>query len=125
MTTKQLTKKHNIIATSVGAKTIKTWKDSKAKLQARIDKLLAAIEKKAPAKKTPEKKTKSEGGMSLADLARELSINPKVARAKIRRQKSLPLNVNDENGRWKAFDRDGDVHKALVTILKAGRQEVR
>lgn len=51
--------------------------------------------------------------LSVADVAREMGINPKVARAKLRRH-----NIRAKDGRHARVMRDTPAYTALVALLK-------
>lgn len=94
--------------------------ESKAKLAEQLTRLQAELAAKKPAKstgwavkkKSGEKKERAEGTFALADLAREMDIEPKVARAKARRNKQLAaLAVGDG---WSFRDADKE---RVVTLL--------
>ena len=110
MTTKALLAEYNERAAAVGAKQLKTWKGSKAQLQAKLDAL------PAPSKKTPKRET---NGVSVADLAREAGKNPKVVRAKLRRlyangdtNAALPKPI--DKSRWVFDESDREAIAELV-----------
>jgi len=111
MTTNELLTKYNLLASRAGKKPLKAWKDSKAKLQARIDALVPT--EQVPSKPAKKPVANGESTMSVADVARELGINPKVARAKLRRK-----GIGATDGRYAKFERDSDQHKTLVATLK-------
>lgn len=81
-TTTVLTEKLNTLRIAAGMSPLKSWKGSRAKLNEQIEKLEREAKKNKPAK-APKKA--SSDTITLADIARELDINPKVARAKMRR----------------------------------------
>lgn len=96
----------NTLRVAKGMKPLKAWKESKAKLDAAITKLSGTDA--APAKKTATtkavkpakaaKKTPVEG-VSVSTIAAELGIDPKVARAKLRRAFG-DADGTGSNGRW-------------------------
>jgi len=79
MSTKDLLNEYNELAARLDRKPLKVWKESKAKLQARINALRADL----PADDAND--NADADVVTLADLARELGRNPKVIRAKLRR----------------------------------------
>lgn len=54
--------------------------------------------------------------MSVADLARELNVNPKIARAKLRRR-----GIYAKHGSHVRFTRDDDVYNEYVAIITSTR----
>jgi hypothetical protein len=88
----------NALRTAAGMKPLKAWKESKAKLDAAVAKLQETMPaltramttdakpagKKVVVKKTAAKKATGEG-VKVSTIAEELGIDPKVARAKLRR----------------------------------------
>lgn len=56
--------------------------------------------------------------LSISDIARDLEIEPKAARAKLRRVKGKA-----EEGRWPKVKRDSKEHKELVALLTANKEE--
>lgn len=56
--------------------------------------------------------------ISVVDVAQDLNIDPKVARAKLRRR---GLKANE--GRWPTFKRDSVEHKDFIKLLKGGNDE--
>ena len=101
MTINELLKKYNAAA----PKPLKAWKGSKAALQAKLD----AVK---PAKVAKVKRTTINGTLSVVQIASELSINPKVARAKLRRRGLVATN-----GRWASVKRDSAEHKTIIEQL--------
>jgi hypothetical protein len=88
----------NTLRTAAGMKPLKAWKESKAKL-------VAAIEKLTP---------KTNGNeVTIAQLARELGINPRVARAKCRRRRA------ELNAQGKAWSFPAAAREQLVKFLTA------
>jgi len=85
MTTAEMLARLNDLRTSAGMKPIKAWKGSRAALEAAI----AAQPMSAATDDGP-----TAAPMSLADWCRENGINPKVARAKLRRA-GAPRELND------------------------------
>ena len=141
--TKDLLMELNELRKEKGMKPLKAWKESRAKLEAAIDKLdnevvgdkespaeEARVERKAgrkrPAKKKPDPKKKptgkkrgpqpkNDGLLSVSDIAREIGIDPKVARAKLRRYGEKP-----EDGRWPRVKPNSKEHKQLIETMKKG-----
>lgn len=69
------------------------------------------------------KKAKDPNVLTVSDVARELNIEPKVARARLRR---VGWNGNNRatEGRWPTVAKDGPEHKALKALLvKAGEDD--
>lgn len=84
------------------------------------------FKKKLPIVKTPSKELQkadellkkevdrvTDDTITVVDVAEELNIDPKVARAKLRR-KGLKAN----EGRWPRFKRDSAEHKDMIKLLK-------
>lgn len=67
--------------------------------------------------KTDPGKAKDDGLMSVADIARKLKIDPKVARAKLRRHKGKP-----EGGRWPKTHEGSQAYEKIVAILKPAEE---
>lgn len=57
--------------------------------------------------------------MSVADLARELNVNPKIARAKLRRR-----GIYAQHGAHVRFDRNDETFNKYVEILTTSRKNV-
>lgn len=105
----------NALRTANSMKPLKSWKESKAKLDAAIKKLSAssstttqlkasveAVASKPVAKKPAAKaeaKKPAKDGTSISTIAAELGIDPKVARAKLRRAFG-DADGTGSNGRW-------------------------
>ena len=86
----------------------------KAKRKAPKAKKKAPIKKKAPVKaKKPLGVSKADGLISVSDIARSLGLHPKVARAKLRRNK-----MSSVDGRWARMKPDSKEHKAIIVLLK-------
>lgn len=129
--TKDLLMELNELREAKDMKPIKTWKQSRAKLEEAIDNLDAestppankkpVTKKKKPAakKKPPGKKRgpqpKDDGLLSVSDIAREIGIDPKVARAKLRR-----YGEKAEDGRWPRVKPNSKDHKAMIDTMKKG-----
>jgi len=75
----------NTIRARLGKAPLKSWKESKAKLLTTIEKLTAQLPVEAQ-KKAPKKAPKVNGeNVTLANIARGIGLDPKIARAKMRR----------------------------------------
>jgi hypothetical protein len=86
----QPTKQQNVLDQLKASVGIATKQQSKKSTQ-------SAAKQPSDAAKQPSKPDKSAKTIALADVARELNINPKVARAKARRNRDdLPKTVNDD-----------------------------
>lgn len=101
MTTKEALEQLNALRIANGEKPYKAWKESRAKLDAKLAQytpqhnvtpaLVEVAETPAadvPAKPAVKKLEAPVGNaltVTLADIARELNLNPKIARAKMRR----------------------------------------
>lgn len=97
----------------------------KAVEDARRDEAKAAKPTKKPKKEKPAKASKKDKGskkpkatkptrtdtFTLADLARELGISPKVARAKLRRKKNVPAQVGES---WTFANSDRSAVRKLL-----------
>jgi O6-methylguanine-DNA--protein-cysteine methyltransferase len=69
---------------------------------------------KKRAKVKEEAKAHEAGDMlTVSDIARELGIDPKVARAKLRR-----TGASATEGRWAKIKRDSKEHKDLIKLIK-------
>lgn len=99
-TTKELLVEYNSLAEAQDKPTLKQWKESKTKLQAKIDDLYQST---AEAITKPKVKPLPEGHKSCAQWCRDLGKNPKVARAKLRKHgladnlKSIPVGSDAYN----------------------------
>lgn len=135
MTTQSLLQQLNVILETKGKKPLKSWKASVEKLKERIQKERLDVAtgeadgnapnpqqlpketkpKKAPKKKPSTKPTakKSSDDISVVDIAAQLGINPKVARAKLRR-----AGLSSSKGRWKHMAKGSDLHKHVLSIFK-------
>lgn len=100
---------------------------SKARIKAEATGTPAKVEepKKADSAKSdkPAKATKpakDANALSVSDIAKELGIEPKVARARLRKD-----GTRATDGRWPTVVRDSPEHKALIAKLaKVGNEEV-
>ena len=137
ITTADLLKELNELREEKGMKPLKAWKQSRTKLEAEIDKLDEEVvgdtgspaeenrkERKAKRKKPAKKKAsgkkrgpqpKNDGLLSVSDIAREIGIDPKVARAKLRRNGEKP-----EDGRWPRVKPNSKEHKKLIELMQKG-----
>ena len=74
--------------------------------------------KPAPKKVAPKKTAKvATNTTTVVEIAAKLNINPKVARAKLRRR-----GMSATDGRWSAVKIDSKDHKKVIEILKNGRK---
>lgn len=140
-----LLKELNELRVELGKKPLSAWKSSRAKLVETIDQLdeeimnrdpsesstmppakKQAAKKKAAAKKKPAKKKKptgkkrgpqpkNDGLLSVSDIARELGIDPKVARAKLRRH-----GQKATEGRWPRVKPNSKEHKSMIDLMQKG-----
>jgi len=138
MTTKAKLAELNTLRTIAGLKPLKAWKDSTAKLDAaifaftqkkevveenknKIDEV-TADKKSEPAKAKTVKKTKAAktekpaDGTSIATIASELDMDPKVARAKLRR--AFP----DHEGAWN-FTNKAEIDKIKAVLQGDARKK--
>lgn len=92
--------------------TVKEFAEKKAKQKAdkELDKGVADAKK-------PKKKEKDPNMLSVSDVARELGLDPKRARAKLRASGQAA-----NEGRWPLVKRDSDEHEALIAILKPAEE---
>jgi hypothetical protein len=79
--------------------------DAQAQADAELDAGVAAASK-------PAKATKDPNLLSVGDVARELGIDPKRARSRLRASGGAAVE-----GRWPKVRRDSDEHKALIAVL--------
>lgn len=86
MTTAEMLARLNDLRTAAGMKPISSWKGSRAALEVAI----AALTEHPNTERTDDASTP----MTLADWCRENEINPKVARAKLRRA-GAPRELSD------------------------------
>jgi len=119
---------HNKLAKKLGKLTLSSWKQDKGKLQSRIDALsseVTPVDKKPKFTKKDEeaiekvakKKVQDDNMLSVADVAEEIGMNPKVARAKLRRK-----GKKSNEGRWEMMKRNSDAHKDLIVFLKGANK---
>lgn len=65
------------------------------------------------------KAPKDPNALTVSDIAREMGIEPKVARARLRKD-----GTRAKDGRWPTVTRDSEAHKALIAKLaKVGNEE--
>lgn len=74
------------------------------------------VKSKKPAKK--EKPVKDANEMSVSDVARECGIEPKVARARLRKD-----GTRAPDGRWPTVVRGSDEHARLVALFTAKEEK--
>ncbi len=132
-----LLEEHNRYAKKIGANPLKSWKGSRVDLAERVDGMKRQADEldgtktgriksnKPNSANTPKSKADSlieteakrkkevDDLITVADVAAELKINPKVARAKLRR-----AGKNSNEGRWPTFKRNSAEHKDLIEFLK-------
>jgi hypothetical protein len=79
-----------------------------------------STEKPVPIKETKPKKEKDLNMLSVSDVAREMHLEPKTARAKLRSAADVgPFGVDRApDGRWPNVKRDSKEHKALIAFLQ-------
>jgi hypothetical protein len=116
----------NLLRGAAGMKPLKAWKESKDKLAAAIKKLMkpnvkiedvtsgatpvtAAVAKPKVVKDASKKSTVE--GVGISTIAAELGIDPKVARAKLRRQDEVPCI---EGSKWMFAQKDVATIKAIL-----------
>lgn len=122
---------HNELALKAGRTPLKVWKGSKEKLQERIEVLdprdnpitvesLTAIKKLEDKliEKAIKQKEESDNTLSISQIAKEVGLNPKVARAKLRRKGRIA-----NEGRWPTVTKGSEEHKELINILKRKENE--
>lgn len=114
----------NALRTAAGMKPLKAWKESKAKLAEAITKLQSKttvtqqLEATVRAIPTVNQKTvkvrelRKLEGVSIIDIAKELKVDPKVARAKLRRRTDVPRLPG------KAWTFDASQVKLIKEILR-------
>ena len=104
------------------------WPLKPAKKATKAKKTTKPAPKKAPVKKATKKVTKpapkkattpkaATNTTTVVEIAAKLNINPKVARAKLRRR-----GMTSADGRWNAVKVDSKDHKKMIEILKNGRK---
>lgn len=98
-TTAQLLAEYNSMVPE--EKRLKAWKESKAKLQARID---TAYESVAQAMVTAAPVAKSKTNTA-AYWAHQLGKNPKVVRAKLRKDGLSLSNIDEGSTTWQIINR--------------------
>lgn len=96
MTTAEMLARLNDLRTAAGMKSIRAWKGSRAALEAAIAALPAVVPDGPLLPEAADVATEVGAPKSLADWCRENGINPKVARAKLRRAGvHRPYEAND------------------------------
>jgi hypothetical protein len=104
MTTADLLKRLNELRAATGQKPIKSWKESKAKLEVAV----AALE--------PSDAPADDGDtLTAAQIAKSIGLDPRIARA-ILRKSDLP------HARGKGWTFPAADKAAVVAILKAGKK---
>src|SRR5262249_29747026 len=98
-TIKELLDEYNKRAAAANLPTIKAWKGTKAKLEER----LAAL---------PLPPTATDD-LTVAEIARQLGLSPKTARATLRR-----AGMKAVDGRWPTVKLNSDEHVNLIALLK-------
>lgn len=130
MKTSELVELYNKLATEAGKPTIKTWKGKREDLTTRINQLnpkgpeevVIVDEPLEEVKPEPKKKAEvvsktGERLVTIKQVAMDLGIDPKVARAKLRRRGKAA-----NEGRWTTVRHGGAEYKELVSILQHGRE---
>lgn len=122
--TAKLLDEHNELARATGKMPLKVWKQSQEKLKGRISELrkLAGKDHKPATKKIVDKMIEKEAArkvandniITVASVAKELGMNPKVARAKLRR-----AGMKANEGRWAPMKKNGPEHKDLIKLLQS------
>lgn len=121
-TINELLVEHNALAGKLSAMKLKVWKSSKKGLEDRIEGFKRQINEDVPkggklaealTKKIIKDKIDKDNTLSIVEVAEELGISAKVARAKLRR-KGMKAN----EGRWPTFKRDSVEHKDFINLLK-------
>jgi len=90
----------------------------KRNLKKQVEKVDKELNNAMVEKPNKEKPAKDPNELTVSDVARELGVEPKAARAKLRRSKGKATD-----GRWPAVKRDSEEHKALIVLLKAEETE--
>jgi len=138
ISTKALLAELNELREEAGMKLLITWKSSRTKLEEAIDKLDTTndparenrpfknpppkVAKKAPAVKTAVTTKappvdKADGLLSISDIAKSLNMDPKVARAKLRRN-----GLSSDDGRWARIKPDSKEHQEIIKTMKRGKK---
>lgn len=117
-TTAELLKTHNELAEKQGKMKLKAWKGPRHKLQERVD-LMIKNKKVSPKEladklieKEQKRKDEADGMLTIVQIAEQLNMDPKVARAKLRRK-----GKNANEGRWPAIKKDSKEHEEIVKLL--------
>lgn len=100
---KELRKANEAKRDDVDTVTVKASKESKVK---------AAVDAELDESVKPKKKEVDPNLLSVSDVARELGLDPKRARAKLR-----SAGQSSNEGRWSKVKRDSKEHKELVAML--------
>ena len=122
MTINEMLTKYNALAARHNEPGLKTWKAKKSDLETKYEELRKSVNAQLQkeqddyeangGKKKAKKKTKAEG-LSVADIARSMNMNPKVARAKLRRK-----GLTAQNGRWGLVQKGSAEYKQIRDALK-------
>lgn len=127
-----MVQEHNALAKKLNKPILSSWKQDKGKLQERIDRLQSQVGTE-PKKSTSsvkllpksssvdkanqllekEAKRVEDNLITVVDVAEEMNIDPKVARAKLRRK-----GMKSNEGRWPRFKRNSDEHKDFIKLLR-------
>lgn len=121
----QIIDRYNELTEQLGEPAIKEWKGKRVDLENEIEALELRVKaKQATAKKAekiePAKKTEpatEKTLISVAELARELQIDPKLARAKLRRK-----GYKSSEGHWPVMERGGKLFNEIKGILKPANE---
>lgn len=109
---KDLMTEYNKLAVKAGLPKL-TKPESAEKLKARIERLKAKTstpKKTLTETKKPEDKKADE--ITVVDVAADMNMDPKVARAKLRR-----AGKKANEGRWPTFKRGSTEHNAFIALL--------
>lgn len=129
MSIKQLLDEYNELAKANGKMKLTSWKQSKEKLKARLEELRELSQDRGKAKlknkelvnklieKEIKRKIEAEDSLTVVDVAVEEGLNPKVARAKLRRS-----GFRSNEGRWPTVKRGSTEHKELIECLHKNRK---
>lgn len=78
----------------------------------KVDKANELLEKEA------KRKESAEGMLTVVQIAEAIGMDPKVARAKLRRK-----GLKSNEGRWSSIKKDSKEHKEIVDLLKGRTEE--
>lgn len=129
MSIKQLLNEYNELAKAHGKMKLTSWKQSKEKLEARLEELRELEQGHGKMKpknkelvdklieKEVKRKIEAENDLNVVKIAVEEGFNPKVARAKLRRS-----GLKSNEGRWPVVKRGSKEHKELVELLHKTKQ---